>query len=226
MGCGAVLSDDLKYCPYCGTKLDLDRNEEIRSLEPADKNEGYRIILISTGSCKTNTAKEVLIDLLGYTSTTARELLDEVPVEIADELNERQAIVLAQALSEYGMEVTIVDQNDTYVNFSNKELASVFDKKGALVGAALAVLSGLTAINRVHRYRKYRKPSIIDMIFAPQYTINRPYHIRRNISLDPEPRRRITIMRRPEGRYLTNPRYRTVGPRSNRKILAETKKKR
>ena len=151
-------------------------------------------------------------DLLGYTKTTAAELLREVPVEIADELTELQAVTVAQALSEYGMEVTIVDENDAYVDFSGRSKSSVFEADGMLINSAMTILATLTAANRVHRYRRYRRPSFFNLLFRPQYKVVQPVHIRRHVSMDPEPSRRIPIQRKPKVATRPSPVYRNIGP--------------
>lgn len=196
--CGNEVSEDARYCPNCGKPLTGTVVETVSPvIEPDDLDEGYRVVLFSRGTCNKITAKEVLMDLLGYSSSTVTDLLDEMPVEIADELNYTQATVIAQALSEYGMEVTIVDENNKYVNVASNKLTSVFDTTGALVAGALATLATLTAANRVHRYRRYRKPSLLSLLFKPSYKPAPPKHIRRVVSRDPEPTRRISIQRTP-----------------------------
>ncbi|MBR0137167.1 MAG: zinc-ribbon domain-containing protein, partial [Erysipelotrichaceae bacterium] len=122
--CGHLLEDSANFCSNCGKAVNSD---PVYDYEPEDLDVGYRVVLISRGSCSVSNAKELLSDLLGYSSSTAKDLLDEAPVEIADELTEKQAVVLAQALAEYGMEITIVDENNTFVDFSSKATSSVFD---------------------------------------------------------------------------------------------------
>ena len=198
--CGHELNDDDLYCPKCGKK---QRSDEVmlsdylpyvKEEEPEDLNEGYRVILISRGSCTIKAAKEVLSDLLGYSLATVKTLLDEVPVEIADELTETQARVLAKALDEYGMEVTVVDQYDYYVDIDDDE-DSVYEEDGSLIESAYIILMSLTAANRVHRYRRYRKPGLLSLLFHPKKIRPRPTHIRRSVNRDPEPRRRMQVRR-------------------------------
>ena len=214
--CGrAVEYDDAYFCPYCGSKIQTASEiveedtvtsilsgistedpidvEPVTVLEPEDIEEGYRVVLISRGTCTAKMAKEVICDLLGYTVTTATSLLEEVPVELADELNERQAVVLAQALAEYGMQVTVVDENNRYVNIDSQATNTVYSSTGDLTAAALAVIGSLTAANRVHRYRRYKKPSLQDLIFKPAYKVLQPVHVRRKVVKEPESLRRIAV---------------------------------
>ena len=213
--CGAAIEfDDASFCPYCGRKIqtasEIVEKDTMESLwngistedvldaesvvvEPEDIDEGYRVVLISRGSCTLKMAKEVICDLLGYASATVTDLLAEMPVELADELNERQAVVLAQALAEYGMEVTVVDENNRYVNISKKATDTVYSAGGELKAAALAVIASLTAANRVHRYRRYKKPSLLDLIFRPAYKVKQPVHVRRSVVKEPESLRRIAV---------------------------------
>ena len=214
--CGrAVEYDDAYFCPYCGSRIrtaseivqedtaasilsgisteDPIDVEPVTVLEPEDIEEGYRVVLISRGTCTAKMAKEVICDLLGYTVTTATSLLEEVPVELADELNERQAVVLAQALAEYGMQVTVVDEDNRYVNIDSQATNTVYSSTGSLTAAALAVIASLTAANRVHRYRRYKKPSLLDLIFKPAYKVPQPVHVRRKVVKEPESLRRIAV---------------------------------
>lgn len=213
--CGAQVDSTARFCPNCGQRLtDTVVDTVVSTLaEPADRNIGYRIVLFSRGSCSSTVAREVLCDFLGYSVSTAKDLLANTPVEVADELSYKQAIVLAQALAEYGMEVTVVDENDKYINIPTTNLNSVFDLSGALLPAALLTLSTLSAVNRVHRYRKYRKPSLLDLLFRPTYRKKPPVHIRRSILHDHEPSRRITISRPAPPRHDPAPKRQTLfGP--------------
>ena len=202
--CGSAVADSANYCPNCGRKINV---LTVYDEEPADLDSGYRVVLFSRGTCTLKTTKEVLCDLLGYSTSTVTDLLDNAPVEIADELTELQAVTIAQALAEYGMDVTIVDENDRYVDFTDKANDSVFDSTGELIAAALAVFSGLSAANRVHRYRKYKKPSLLSLLFRPKYRKKPPVHIRRKIHHAPEPSRRITVQkpRKPLTTHSTKP---------------------
>ena len=196
--CGTSVSSTARYCSNCGCAL--SSSEPVAYLadladEPADRDDGYRVILFSRGTCSLKNTREVLSDLLGYTSSTVSDLLDNAPVEIADELTEIQAVTIAQALAEYGMEVTIVDEDNRYIDFSDKATDSVFDSAGSLIASALGVFAGLTAANRVHRYRKYKRPSLLSLLFKPKYKKSPPVHVRRKISRDPEPVRRIEVRR-------------------------------
>lgn len=192
--CGKALDDDARFCSNCGKAVGNTTVSSLFNNEPADIDVGYRVVLISRGTCSATTAREVICDLLGYTAATARNLIDEAPVEVADELNRLQAKIIAQCLAEYGMEVTVVDENNTYVNLNGEtELSSVFDASGELIAMAAATLATLTAANMVHRYRRYKKPSLLSLLFRPRYVRKPPKHIRRKISRDPEPRNRFAI---------------------------------
>jgi len=201
INCANVLDDSAKFCPNCGkpaytaAQAALADTKKEPLIEPEDLDIGYRVILISRESCSLKKTREVLMDLLGYNSTTVDELLSEMPVEIADELNEDQAVILAQALTEYGMKVTIVDEENRYVNLTNKAVCSVFKADGSLTSSALLVLETLTAANRVHRARRYSKTSLSSIAFSLLYALTAPQHVRRTVVSDPEPSRRITVQR-------------------------------
>ena len=93
------------------------------------------MVLISRGTCTAKMAKEVICDLLGYTVTTATSLLEEVPVELADELNERQAVVLADS-SKLGVRamnnVCSLEEIDTVITDGNssKQMVRALEKAG------------------------------------------------------------------------------------------------
>ena len=195
--CGSAMEDEANYCPSCGREAydaGMKRPEEA---EPEDRDIGFRVVLFSRGSCSLKMTKEVLCDLLGYTTATVEDLLDNMPVEVADELTQLQAVTITQVLAEYGMEVTIVDENDNYADLSDLAQTSVFDSRGVMLESTLRTLATLSALNRVHRYRRYRRPSLLSLLFMPNYVRPRPVHVRRQINLDPEPRRRIVIQQRP-----------------------------
>ena len=202
VNCGHELNDDDLYCPKCGHIQEeketvyladyLDYVDDEEKEEPEDLDEGYRVVLVSRGTCSKKNAKEVLVDLLGYSASTAEDLLDEAPIEIADELNEIQATVLAKALSEYGMDISVVDENDVYVDIEDDD-DSVYNSDGSLIETALMALITLSAANRVHRYRRYKKPSLLSLLFRPKRKKPAPVHVRRQVNRHPEPRRRVEI---------------------------------
>ncbi|MBR4461681.1 MAG: zinc ribbon domain-containing protein [Erysipelotrichaceae bacterium] len=195
--CGSAMEDNANYCPNCGGEAYDAGAEQPLAAEPEDLDVGYRIVLFSRGTCSLKTTKEVLCDLLGYTTSTVEDLLENMPVEVADELTELQAVTIAQVLAEYGMEITIVDENNNYVDLSSKAKTSVFDSSGSMLDSTLRTLATLSALNRVHRYRRYRRPSLLSLLFMPSYVRPRPVHVRRHINLDPEPRKRIVIQQKP-----------------------------
>ena len=103
------------------------------------------------------------------------------------------------------MEVTVVDENDSYIDLSPYATTSLFDAQGLLLANALATLSSLTAANRVHRYRRYRKPSLLSLLFKPKYIMKPPVHQRRTIHNQPYPDRRISIQNQPRRTPRTSP---------------------
>ena len=189
------MEDNANYCPNCGGEAYDAGAERIVTEEPEDRDVGYRVVLFSRGDCSLKMTKEVLCDLLGYSTSTIEDLLDNVPVEVADELTELQALTIAQVLAEYGMEVTVVDEEDNYVDLSDKAETSVFDSSGSMLDSVLMTLATLSAYNRVHRYRRYRRPSLLSLLFRPRYRRPRFVHVRRHINRDPEPRKRYTIQK-------------------------------
>ncbi|HCK87353.1 MAG TPA: hypothetical protein DHW39_00935, partial [Erysipelotrichaceae bacterium] len=129
----------------------------------------YQIILVSKGSCSTSTLKDLLADVFGCTSVQAASLISSIPVQIAQNLSEEEASVIAQMFSEYGAEVTILDENQTYVDLSRNASSSIFSSDGSLLAKASAVIGALTIANRVTSYTTIRKPSLFESIFRPLF---------------------------------------------------------
>ena len=88
--CGSAMEDEANYCPNCGGEAYDAGAEKPVAAEPEDLDVGYRIVLFSRGSCSLKTTKEVLCDLLGYTTATVEDLLENMPVEKRLPLDEHE----------------------------------------------------------------------------------------------------------------------------------------
>ena len=168
--CGAEVSANAKFCSYCGTAL-KETGDAVSVY--SDMNE-YQIVLVSRGSCDTAVLKDLLCDVFGYTYAQASSLTGSIPVQIAQNLNEEEASVIAQMFSEYGAEVTILDENQTYVDLSKNASSSLFGSDGSLLAKAAAVIGALSIANRVTSYKTIKKPSLLERIFRPLFTPKPP----------------------------------------------------
>ncbi|MBE5808774.1 MAG: hypothetical protein E7317_10615 [Clostridiales bacterium] len=173
--CGVLIDGVVRYCPNCGVAVNL------AAATNAGVQGDYRIILISKGTCSRTNAINLLEDLFEYTTAQAATIVDSAPMEAALGLTATQAQYIAQAMTEYGMDVSVYDSNG-YVDLDTRATASVYNTDGSLLGAVATALLGLGAVNRVTRYERWSRPA--PRIFRPTY--RRPA---------PPPPRRIT--RRP-----------------------------
>ena len=132
--CGQKIDDDAKFCSSCGAPV--PRTEWSAEGAPAtyaaaqtsDSYGSYRIVLMSLGSCSQAAALDLLEDTIGYTEAQARELLNVIPAEAACNLSCDQAQTIARAMTEYGMQVSVLN-NEGYVDMVYEdEQTSVFDK--------------------------------------------------------------------------------------------------
>ena len=163
--CGAQLNENANFCSYCGSAL----KETSTAVSVINSSAEYQIILVSKGSCSTSTLKDLLADVFGCTSVQAASLISSIPVQIAQNLSEEEASVIAQMFSEYGAEVTILDENQTYVDLSRNASSSIISSDGSLLAKAAAVIGALTIANRVTSYTPIRKPSLFERIFRPLF---------------------------------------------------------
>lgn len=141
----------------------------------------FKVILISTGICRVADALPLLEEILGYTSSKAKSLLRAVPVEIAQYLTLAQAQYIAQALTEYGMEVSITNAAGSYVNI-NDASSSVFDATGNLLPAVAAALATIGIANRMHHITRWTPVGPPTPLFRLGFHRPRPLmHFRRTL---------------------------------------------
>lgn len=155
----------------------------------------FRVILVSRGSCSKSTCSELLRDILGYTRTEVNKILRNLPAEVACNMTVDQACTLAQALTEYGLQVSITNDSG-YVDLSQFATHSVYNTDGSLMSDALRILTSLSIANRVSRFGvwNYHRPSLLRSIFMPRYRWEPPPHRWR---MRPEPPRRPAPAPRP-----------------------------
>lgn len=179
--CGNVISENINFCPHCGAALKETSSVPV-SASNAVKTEGkYSLILVSRGTCSAAVAGDLLEDIFGYTDSVANDLVSQAPVVVGQKMTAEEAAYVAQMFSEYGIQVSIQDENEEYVDLSSKAVKSVFDSNGNLLTNVLAVIGGLSMMNRVTTYRRVRKPSLLERLFMPLFTPVRPAVHRRYV---------------------------------------------
>ena len=202
--CGAEVSGG-NFCSYCGQAL-TETTSSISLLNKAvstaaDTNQ-YSLVLVSCGSCNKTQTGDLLEDIFGYTDAESSNLISMAPVVVGERLNANEAKTVAQLLTEYGVQVSITDQSDQYVDLTDNATTSVFDKGGNLLTGVAAVIGALTVGNRISSYRRYKKPPLLERIFhigykpePPTYQRNFRPPVRNSAPL--EPRRTIRTPARP-----------------------------
>ena len=167
--CGTELSEGMNFCPACGTAVGTVAEDPAAVTVPIIEATDYRVILFSRGSCSAANARALLRDIMGYTASEARNLLNLVPVEIACNMTLTQAQYLARALTEYGMEITICNSTG-YVETPVAATTSVYDRTGGFIPAVAAALAAITVANRTREFRRwavYSRPPIFRLGFTP-----------------------------------------------------------
>lgn len=163
--CGAEIQSGINFCPYCGTSLNVTAAVSVSN---NTQNE-YQLVLVSRGTCDSATLKNLLEDVFGYSYLQSSSLISSIPVQIAQNLSDEEAAVIAQMFAEYGAEVTVLDEKQSYVDLSHKASSSIFGSDGSLLAKAAAVIGALSAVNRVTHYTTIRKPSLLERIFRPLF---------------------------------------------------------
>ena len=202
--CGAQVSAG-NFCPYCGTAL-TETTSSIsllnKAVSTASSTNQYNLVLISCGTCSKTQTGDLLEDIFGYTDAESSNLVNMAPVVVAERLTANEAKTVAQLMTEYGVQVSITNQADQYVDLTDNTGSSIFDSAGNLLAGAAAVIGALTVGNRIRSYRRYKKPSLLERIFHIGYQPEPPAY-RRNFRppvvnpAPPEPRRTIRTPGRP-----------------------------
>jgi len=148
----------------------------------------YNLVLVSCGSCGKMMTGDLLEDIFGYTDAESSDLVSMAPVVVGERLNAGEARMVAQLLTEYGVQVSITNEADQYVDLTSRATSSVFDGSGNLLAGAAAIIGALTVGNRIRSYRRYKKPSLLERLFRLSYTPAPPPY-RRNFRphLEPAP---------------------------------------
>ena len=165
--CGVQITGTENFCPSCGTSLKT-AGKTVPMPEPAIPGEAqYRVILADKGGCTKALTKDVLRDLMGYTLADAGALIDAMPVVVAQNLTRSQAMMVSEVLTDYGMNASVCDRRNAYVNFGPSELKPVFSSRGTMLAGASAILRTLTKENQVDRIIRWSQPNLLDFLFRP-----------------------------------------------------------
>ena len=195
--CGALLESTARFCPNCGTPVTAVASAAANSLRSDSQ-----VVLVSRGTCPHNVAVDILSDLLGYTDAEALQIINNLPMATAIDLTAVQAQYVAQAMSEYGMEVAVYNGNG-YVDMGSAATASVFDSNGSFLASVAAVLTGISIGNRVRQYERWTRPAPV--VFRPTYRRQVPLTTYRRYRPIPAPRT-VVVAPRPVVRPAPAPR--------------------
>lgn len=186
--CGTQLDAGVNFCPNCGTKV-------AAVTTAAAEN---RVMLLSLGGCARPTAAALLQQICGYTAEEALLIVDNAPIVVARGLTDSQARYLAQALAEYGLEVSVYDGNG-WRDWESAD-GSVWDQTGDLVNAVAAALGLMNVSNRISR------DMIRRMDYPYRFNGTRPPIYRLHTTLRATPPRRVAPVRPPVHRAPPPPR--------------------
>ncbi len=183
--CGTQLAGGVNFCPNCGTRV----NDIARTVAATDVNQGNMLMLLSLGTCARNIAAALLQQICGYAQDDALLIVDSMPITVARGLTEAQARYLAQAFSEYGLEVAVYDRNGWREWESDND--SVWDNAGSLIATVASALGLMSLNNRISRDMMHR------MDYPYRFAGTRPPVYRLNNRLRAVPTRRMAPVRPP-----------------------------
>ena len=180
--CGRYLEDNLNFCPYCGQRVSSVYTTSMslldKSVSTANDEDIYNLVLVDCGSCSKSDTNDLLEDIFGYSDSEATQLIKMAPVVVGENLTAVEAATVAQVFTEYGVEVSVTNQDDQYIDLSDNAVTSIFDSKGNLLTSIISVIGALTVANRIKRYRRYKKPSLLERLFRIKYRPNPPKYTR------------------------------------------------
>ncbi|MBQ8110744.1 MAG: zinc ribbon domain-containing protein, partial [Clostridia bacterium] len=166
--CGVQLTGGVNFCPNCGAKV----VSVVQPVATANAIQGNMVMLLSLGTCARNIAAALLQQICGYSGEEALLIADSTPITVARGLNDAQARYLAQAMSEYGMEVAVYDGN----GWRDWESAStsVWDNTGSLLASVASALGLISLNNRITRDMMHRwdYPYRFNGTRPPAYRLN------------------------------------------------------
>ena len=92
--CGAELTAQTNFCPYCGTALQSTTTSISllnKAASTAKSTNEYNLVLVSIGSCNATMAGDLLEDVFGYTDAESGNLVRMVPVVVGENLTAEEA---------------------------------------------------------------------------------------------------------------------------------------
>lgn len=190
--CGASIPDGSRFCSQCGAAQEAAATPVMTipqpaatpvmtipqpvmvqpvSYDPADDS----VMLVSLGTCDVVTATLLLQRTCGYNEADARLIALSTPITLAKNLTDTQSTVLAQALAEYGMEVTVFDGTG-YRNVTPK-YETVYNTSGGFLESVASVLGLIGVSNRIARnaIRRSTYPHHFYGVRPPVMSIPRRY---------------------------------------------------
>ncbi|MBQ6321486.1 MAG: zinc ribbon domain-containing protein [Lachnospiraceae bacterium] len=190
--CGQAIETGSRYCSSCGAPAPAQAETTTATATSTTSSNAdptmvtgsgdYSLVLISLGTCTKAAASDLLEDTLGYTDSQSEELFSMLPAQVAQQLTQQQATYLAQAMTEYGMEVSASNANG-YISLNTSETESVYDSNGSFLGKVASVLGVITGINRMRKFRKLYNPVHYAKPYRPEtYHPQPPKHVRRPIT--------------------------------------------
>ena len=181
--CGRQVSDDMSFCPGCGASLNNETRSYTVSEDIGSAYGDYKIFITGLGTAKKANVIDLLEDVMGYTTTSATNLVNNIPVQIAGNLSLKQAAVVAQAFEEYGVELSVTNGDEIEDISAQTSANSLFNYDGSFLTSAAVILATLGAANRLRSIVRPRKPSFLEMLFHSLFNtgLRTPVHIRRSI---------------------------------------------
>ena len=183
--CGAQLLAGSKFCQNCGTPVAAVTYNAAPVYSNVDTSRNdYRIIMVRRDTCSKANARELLMDIFGYTAAESNLILDSLPAEIACNLTFQQAVYASQALTEYGIDVSVFN-SDGYTDINRYASSSVYNNNGSFLSSVLSVLGTLTVANRLKNLTQWNRP--LSYTFRPAYRRTDPLAYQRHYIRKPAP---------------------------------------
>ena len=174
--CGKQISEHAVNCPGCGypmgefLKKKAEEAKKAAAVPDYSKPEdgGYNVFLAQEGESITATA-QILADVCGYTFADAYSLASNLPTIVVYNATLTQAKAAANALADYGLDVSVYDK-DGYVDFDDMkydETKTTKTDNGIEIATELArELNTLTAANLIRSayIRSYAYPHPLELL--------------------------------------------------------------
>ena len=175
--CGRQVSEHAVNCPGCGYPIaELLKRKQAEEAKQAaavpdytnPAEGGYNVFLAQEGESITATA-QILADVCGYTFADAYALASNLPTIVVYNATLTQAKAAANALADYGLDVSVYDKNG-YVDFDDMkydETKTTKTDNGIEIAVELArELNTLTASNLIRSayIRSYAYPHPLELL--------------------------------------------------------------